>query len=56
MADRLWGVVKRPVPADIDDLVVWVALGVVLGGRIGYVLFLQSANVSRRPDRDPGDP
>lgn len=39
MADRLWGVVKRPVPTDIDDLVVWVALGVVLGGRIGYVLF-----------------
>lgn len=39
MADRLWGVVKRPVPNDIDDLVVWVALGVVLGGRIGYVLF-----------------
>ncbi|URD36734.1 prolipoprotein diacylglyceryl transferase [Methylobacterium tardum] len=39
MADRLWGVVKRPQVADIDDLVVWVALGVVLGGRIGYVLF-----------------
>jgi phosphatidylglycerol:prolipoprotein diacylglycerol transferase len=39
MADSLWGVVKRPTPVDIDDLVVWVALGVVLGGRIGYVLF-----------------
>jgi len=39
MADRLWGVVKRPQVVDIDDLVVWVALGVVLGGRIGYVLF-----------------
>jgi phosphatidylglycerol:prolipoprotein diacylglycerol transferase len=39
MADRLWGVVKRPQVIDIDDLVVWVALGVVLGGRIGYVLF-----------------
>jgi phosphatidylglycerol:prolipoprotein diacylglycerol transferase len=39
MADSLWGVVKRPTPTDIDDLVVWVALGVVLGGRIGYVLF-----------------
>lgn len=39
MADRLWGVVKRPTVTDIDDLVVWVALGVVLGGRIGYVLF-----------------
>ena len=38
-ADRLWGVVRRPSVADIDDLVVWVALGVVLGGRIGYVLF-----------------
>ncbi|XYD07568.1 prolipoprotein diacylglyceryl transferase [Methylobacterium sp. NMS12] len=39
MADSLWGVVKRPQVVDIDDLVVWVALGVVLGGRIGYVLF-----------------
>jgi phosphatidylglycerol---prolipoprotein diacylglyceryl transferase len=39
MADRLWGVVRRPQVVDIDDLVVWVALGVVLGGRIGYVLF-----------------
>ena len=39
LADGLWGVVRRPQAADIDDLVVWVALGVVLGGRIGYVLF-----------------
>ena len=38
-ADALWGVVKRPTVTDIDDLVVWVALGVVLGGRIGYILF-----------------
>ncbi|ACL60099.1 prolipoprotein diacylglyceryl transferase [Methylobacterium nodulans] len=35
----LWGPVRRPSGADIDDLIVWVALGVVLGGRIGYVLF-----------------
>ncbi|WP_375466259.1 prolipoprotein diacylglyceryl transferase [uncultured Methylobacterium sp.] len=39
MADRYWGVVRRPTVADIDDMIVWVALGVVLGGRIGYVLF-----------------
>jgi len=39
MADGLWGVVPRPKLADVDDLIVWVALGVVLGGRIGYVLF-----------------
>lgn len=38
-ADSLWGVVKRPKLGDVDDLIVWVALGVVLGGRIGYVLF-----------------
>jgi phosphatidylglycerol:prolipoprotein diacylglycerol transferase len=37
--DSLWGVTTRPSLPDIDDLVVWVALGVVLGGRIGYVLF-----------------
>jgi phosphatidylglycerol:prolipoprotein diacylglycerol transferase len=27
------------VPAQVDDLVVYVALGVVLGGRLGYILF-----------------
>ena len=37
--DRLWGAGRRPSLNDIDDLIVWVALGVVLGGRIGYVLF-----------------
>ena len=40
MADAFWGAgVRRPSLADIDDMIVWVALGVVLGGRIGYVLF-----------------
>ncbi len=37
---RLWA--PRQAPANqtqIDDLVVWVTLGVILGGRIGYVLF-----------------
>ncbi|GGC80308.1 prolipoprotein diacylglyceryl transferase [Chelatococcus reniformis] len=37
--ERLWGPLKRPTPADLDDLLVYVALGVVLGGRLGYVLF-----------------
>jgi phosphatidylglycerol---prolipoprotein diacylglyceryl transferase len=35
----LWGTLKPPTLQDVDDLIVWVALGVVLGGRIGYVLF-----------------
>lgn len=34
-----WGDLRRPTPADIDDLIVWAALGIVLGGRVGYVLF-----------------
>ncbi|MEX0591555.1 MAG: prolipoprotein diacylglyceryl transferase [Xanthobacteraceae bacterium] len=28
-------------PVDVDDVIVWCALGIVLGGRIGYVLFYQ---------------
>lgn len=38
-AASLWGDVKRPTPVQIDDLLVWVAIGLILGGRIGYVLF-----------------
>ncbi len=37
---KLWG--GRPAtltPLQIDDLVLWVTLGVILGGRIGYILF-----------------
>jgi len=37
---RLWaGGVPAVKPLDIDDFLLWAALGVVAGGRIGYVLF-----------------
>lgn len=37
---RLWAGGASPIrPEDIDDFLVWAAIGVVLGGRIGYVLF-----------------
>ncbi len=41
--DRLWAgppfMGKRPAtPEDIGDLFVWVTLGVIIGGRLGYVL------------------
>jgi phosphatidylglycerol:prolipoprotein diacylglycerol transferase len=41
---RLWKD-GQPVmsPAQIEDLLTWVILGVILGGRIGYVLFYQPA-------------
>ena len=35
-------------PADIDDFVVWAALGIILGGRIGYVLFYDLPALSSR--------
>jgi phosphatidylglycerol:prolipoprotein diacylglycerol transferase len=37
---RLWaGGAPAMTPADIDDFLLWAAVGVVAGGRIGYVLF-----------------
>lgn len=36
----IWGPAGPPMkPGDIDDFVVYAALGIILGGRIGYVLF-----------------
>jgi phosphatidylglycerol:prolipoprotein diacylglycerol transferase len=39
---RLW-IAKKPVmtAAQIEDLLTWVIIGVILGGRLGYVLFYQ---------------
>ena len=37
---RLWGGTKPSMtPAQIDEFFIWTVLGVVLGGRLGYVLF-----------------
>ena len=37
--DSLWGGATRPSRDSIDDLLVYCALGVVIGGRLGNVLF-----------------
>lgn len=37
--ERLWDGRVRPSIVSLDDLLVYAALGVVLGGRVGYVLF-----------------
>ena len=40
MTPQIWGPEGPQMTVkDIDDFVVWSALGIVLGGRIGYVLF-----------------
>ena len=48
-AERLWGGVRRPTGTDMDDLIVWIALGIVLGGRAGYVLFYNFGSYLRDP-------
>jgi len=46
---RLWGG-KSPVTKDhFDDLLIWLTLGVVVGGRVGYVLFYNPAYFWENP-------
>jgi phosphatidylglycerol:prolipoprotein diacylglycerol transferase len=37
--ERLWGGPAPMTVVDFDDFVLWVTLGIILGGRTGYVLF-----------------
>ncbi len=48
-ADGLWGGRARPKPVELDDMLLFVALGVVLGGRLGFVLFYDLARYLQRP-------
>jgi phosphatidylglycerol---prolipoprotein diacylglyceryl transferase len=47
---RLW---RNDTPAmtviDIDDFVLWAAAGIVLGGRLGYILFYDFAQFAANP-------
>ncbi|WP_282009778.1 prolipoprotein diacylglyceryl transferase [Brevundimonas aveniformis] len=41
--DYLWAPGKSPAtPAQIDDLILWITLGIIVGGRLGYVFFYGS--------------
>lgn len=37
--ERMWGGPAPLTVLDFDDFIVWVTLGIILGGRTGYVLF-----------------
>jgi phosphatidylglycerol:prolipoprotein diacylglycerol transferase len=43
-SERLWGGPAPFTVLDFDDFVIWITLGIILGGRTGYVLFY---NLSR---------
>lgn len=48
-ADGLWGGRARPQAIELDDMLLFVAFGIVLGGRIGFVLFYDLARYLERP-------
>jgi phosphatidylglycerol:prolipoprotein diacylglycerol transferase len=47
---KLWAGGALPMkPEDLDDFLVWAAIGVVAGGRIGYILFYDFARYLANP-------
>nr|WP_111301007.1 prolipoprotein diacylglyceryl transferase [Paracoccus saliphilus] len=46
---RLWGDGAPTAPDRVDDLLTWVILGVILGGRLGFVLFYEPAYYLANP-------
>ncbi|WP_376986341.1 prolipoprotein diacylglyceryl transferase [Bosea sp. R86505] len=48
-AEPLWAGRARPKVDELDDMLLFVALGVVLGGRLGFVLFYDLARYLERP-------
>jgi phosphatidylglycerol---prolipoprotein diacylglyceryl transferase len=48
-SQRLWGGEAPITVADFDDFILWVTLGIILGGRIGYVLFYNPAYFAEHP-------
>ena len=46
----LWPANQPPVSrAQIEDLVTWIILGIIIGGRLGFVLFYQPAHFLENP-------
>ncbi|MFN3277673.1 MAG: prolipoprotein diacylglyceryl transferase [Paracoccus hibiscisoli] len=45
----LWGGTPPTAPDRVDDLLTWVILGVIMGGRLGFVLFYEPAYYLANP-------
>jgi phosphatidylglycerol:prolipoprotein diacylglycerol transferase len=48
-AGDLWGGKPPLTLDDIDDFILWVTLGIIIGGRSGYVLFYNPAHYAANP-------
>ena len=47
--EEFWGGSPPMTPADYDDFILWLTLGIILGGRIGYVLFYNPGYFAAHP-------
>ena len=47
--EKLWGGPAPMTLVDFDDFVLWVTLGIILGGRTGYVLFYNLPQFAAHP-------
>ena len=48
-SQKLWGGPAPLTVTDYDDFFLWVTLGIILGGRIGYVLFYNAPYFAEHP-------
>jgi phosphatidylglycerol:prolipoprotein diacylglycerol transferase len=48
-SERLWGGPAPMTVVDYDDFILWVTLGIILGGRTGYVLFYNFSHFIANP-------
>jgi phosphatidylglycerol:prolipoprotein diacylglycerol transferase len=46
---ELFGAARPPSQRDLDDMVLWAALGIIIGGRIGFVLFYNLGHYVENP-------
>src|SRR6188474_1112314 len=47
--ERLWGGKAPMTLVDYDDFIVWITIGIILGGRTGYVLFYNLPHFLNHP-------
>jgi phosphatidylglycerol:prolipoprotein diacylglycerol transferase len=48
-SEKLWGGPAPFTVLDFDDFIIWITLGIILGGRIGYVLFYNLTHFLEHP-------
>ncbi len=48
-SEKLWGGPAPLTVLDFDDFIIWITLGVILGGRTGYVLFYNLPHFAEHP-------